>query len=189
MSPTLTVILGRDHRSFYVTGSAMASTPVISTVRGVSIAVLVGMLTACHFGSGAGNSVNPPPPSSSSSPSPSPTVDLAALYPGQVGVHFASDPGASSKTVDCAGGVNFDIVVTTDGRPVKWKAGSSDNSNNFVGNPIGGIDVTPDSGTLQGGETATVHVSGAPSSPVQTFWIGATDVRGSGATLQVDCAQ
>jgi hypothetical protein len=158
-------------------------------IRSAVAAMLACTLSACHLGGGSTPPANTSPSSSIPSAQPSASsVDLAAQYPGQVGVHFASDPGASSKTVDCTS-VNFDIVVGTDGRPVDWKAAATDNANIFIGNLIGGVDVAPASGTLQGGETTTVHVSGAPNSPMQTFWIGATDVRGCGATLEVDCAQ
>lgn len=165
----------------------MARAHATAMIRGTAAAMLACTLSACHLGGGS----NPPPTTTPTSTQPSPSVssvDLAALYPGQVSVHFASDPSASSKTVDCAG-INFDIVVGTDGQPVDWTATATDTANNFVGNPIGGIDVQPATGTLQGGQMATVHVSGAPNSPIQAFWIGATDVRGSGATLEVDCAQ
>jgi hypothetical protein len=169
----------------------MRSSPVTAVVRGAAAAALACTLASCHIGLGtAAKKPTPAPPRpASSAPSSAPSsVDLAALYPGQVGLRFASDGSASSQTVDCRADVNFDVVVSTDGRPVEWKAASSDNVNNFIGNPIGGIDVAPASGTLQGGETATVHVSGAPTGIIQTFWIGVTDVRGSGATLEVDCA-
>lgn len=153
-------------------------------------AVAACALSACH--SGAGGTANKPPTTprashpASAEPS-SPAVDEAAQYPGQVSLHFASDPSASSITVDCSG-VNFDVTVGTDGQPVKWQAATSDDVNNFIGHPIGGLDVSPASGTLGGGETTTVHVSGGVTSLIDMFWIGVTDVRGSGATLEVDCA-
>lgn len=152
-------------------------------------AVLAYALAACHSGSGDGSGDRPPTRPQASQPAsaePSQTVDLAAQFPGQVSLHFASDPGASSITIDCSG-ASFDVTVGTDGRPVQWQAATSDNANNFIGRPIGGLDVSPASGTLPGGGTATVHVSGAPTSLIDSFWIGVTDVRGSGATLEVDC--
>lgn len=152
-------------------------------------AALVCALSACHSGSGSGDGPPATPRASqpASTPPSSAPVDESALFPGQVGLHFASDPSASSITIDCSG-VSFDVTVGTDGQPVKWNAATSDNVNNFIGHPIGGLDVSPASGTLPGGGTATVHVSGGVTSLIDMFWIGVTDVRGSGADLEVDCA-
>jgi len=162
-------------------------------MRKLSVAaatIAVSMLSACHSGSaGSGDGTRTTPPAShpASAPPSSAPVDESAQFPGQVSLHFASNPSASSITVDCSG-VNFDVTVGTDGQPVKWHAATSDDVNNFIGHPIGGLDVSPAAGTLAGGETATVHVSGGVTDLIDMFWIGVTDVRGSGATLEVDCA-
>jgi len=120
--------------------------------------------------------------SAASGPGPAPT----ALYPGKVSLRFTDAPGGSTA-VDCARAFSLDVVVMTDGRPVAWRVFTSDKWNIFIGDPIPGIQVTPASGALQGGQTAIVHISGPRSTcdPGPWFWIGATDLTGNGVLLEV----
>jgi hypothetical protein len=177
-------------------------------IRGAAVTVvLAGALSACHFGAGTGTKQSGSQQHAGSTPSTppvSPSLDdklgrlrtsdlsststLKALYPGNVRLSLASDPNAASTNANCASDVNFDVVVSTDGSPVAWRAATSDNSDIYLGYQVGGFEVTPKSGVLQGGETATVHVSGGNYS-FQTFWIAAMDVQGGSETLEVDCVQ